>query len=194
MKTQTDTERNRERLAKEIFPEEFRSIGLDPVKSESLSLLYADLRMRRAKKGILLFGTPGTGKTTAMKFFSNRFQIPWFSAIWIANDSSCYELGDWYRWFCLNFGKSDIIIDDLGSERDIKKYGNEGIISDIISFREQAYQEFGALTHFTTNLMGEKGTEKMLGIEQRYGARIASRIIGMCDIVMLTGNDRRRGK
>lgn len=178
--------KHREHLARQTWPRGLRDRGLECPDSDHIAYFYADKRMGRARKGLFLYGLTGSGKTTVMRVFHERFQIPIFSAIEIANEYMDADGDSYYRYFCERFGRQEIIIDDLGSERNVKKFGNESIIGDIIAFRERVFQMFGILTHLTSNLVTEED------ISARYGDRILSRIVGMCDIVMLTGQDRRR--
>lgn len=186
MATDVDYQKYREMFAKQVWPKGLKERGLECPDNEHLAYFYADKRMNRAKKGLFLYGFTGTGKTTIMRVLHDRFKIPIFSAITIVNEYMEPDGEQCYRYLCERFEDQEIIIDDLGAERKVKKFGNESIICDFIDFREKVFQRDGILTHITSNIVIAEE------IAERYGDRVLSRIAGMCDVVLLDGTDRRR--
>ena len=58
---------------------------------------------------------------------------------------------DWIeRWLYSNC-KNAVIIDDLGAEGDVKKFGNESPIGAILSTRARFWEMYGTPTIYTTN-------------------------------------------
>lgn len=141
------------------------------------------------KKGILLFGNIGCGKTTLMRLFSHN----------VTNDfvvRSCREVADEYTktkeggplaldYFSKlfevypheHYGQKYIgcCFDDLGTEKTKKFFGNEiNVMEDILQNRYDKH--LIGKTHLTTNLSGEE-------IEEIYGRRVRSRLREMCNII-----------
>ncbi len=78
--------------------------------------------------------------------------------------------------------------DDLGSEGTIKHFGNECLVmSEVIQDRYVMMQRYGMKTHFTTNFNGDY-------IEKAYDVRVRSRIREMCNWVAFpaTAKDLRK--
>ena len=139
------------------------------------------------EKGLILFGPCGTGKTYAMRIFSGLFRVEIVSALELAQ---YFEIGGAALFFenTQNFNGKALVIDEIGGERDTTSYGNKSPVIDFISKREDEYRMDRVLTFFTTNL---KNREELAA---RYGDRITSRILGMCEPVMLKGRDWRHEK
>ena len=139
------------------------------------------------EKGLILFGPCGTGKTYAMRIFSGLFKVEIVSALELAQ---YFEIGGAALFFenTQNFNGKALVIDEIGGERDTTSYGNKSPVIDFISKREDEYRLDRVLTFFTTNL---KNREELAA---RYGDRITSRILGMCEPVMLKGRDWRHEK
>jgi energy-coupling factor transporter ATP-binding protein EcfA2 len=140
------------------------------------------------KKGVLLSGPVGCGKTSLMNLVR----------CFLANDQShiirpCREIAfeflsegfDTIRKYSKkSFYKSDekaipvtYCFDDLGQEMKMKYYGNEcEVMREIILSRYDMFESFGMLTHCTTNMSLEN-------LELRYGESVASRLIAMTNFV-----------
>lgn len=159
------------------------------------------------KKGILLFGGVGCGKTTLMEFF--RFnQTNSYAMIPVRDVAQDYQKGGSeaiLRHKALypssdpskSFGQAfvGVCFDDLGLEVDKKHYGNESnVMAEILLTR---YDRFRVLddrdktrwgkTHITTNLNTTQ-------LEERYGVRVRSRLREMCNVLVFGDNapDRRK--
>jgi DNA replication protein DnaC len=141
-------------------------------------------RFDKPKRSMFLFGNTGAGKTLAIQIFSKIFGIEFFFADDLAR---IYAIeGEKYFWYYLNdFDGKDIIIDDLGSEREVKKYGNKSPFVDFLFHREKMYKKNRVLTHFTTN-----ATNRDVLIE-KYGDRVVSRLLGMCEFIRINAPDAR---
>lgn len=159
------------------------------------------------KKGLLLMGGVGTGKTTAMKLFQgivwnqdHRFGI--VNCRHIVRDfrRQGEEIVDKYgrRSFARRMGQDGSgyeqgihpviwCIDDLGHGEVIsKQYGNESnVIADILLDRYENFQRVGQITHATTNLDPD-------GFEKIYGARTRDRMREMMNLIVVEGESYRK--
>lgn len=147
------------------------------------------------RKGILLIGPPGVGKTHLMNFFKKNpnasYTIPTCKAIaerytnqWTRDDMNTIEY-----YSCNQVAEVDhpynqqhlgICFGDLGTESESNSYGNKrNVMEEIVFNRYESKIPFN-LTHFTSNFNLE-----MLG--KKYGPRFEDRIAEMCNIVILDG-------
>lgn len=164
----------------------------------SLCKEHFKIKQPSLKKGLLLYGGFGTGKTWMAKLFQkNQRQVYHLkSAKDIAaafqsdgeeslelftekyknpyNDPECF-----YQQF------SGLCIDDLGTE-DIKNhFGNKkNVIADIFELR-YSKGNTGVFLHATTNLTYKQ-------IEEFYGLRVMSRLHEMFNFIEMPGIDRRK--
>ncbi len=139
------------------------------------------------KKGLLLFGPIGCGKTTLLKILMHNPFNPYkiVSARKIAdefaehghaviNHYSMLQPVNHREWF--NHSHIGLCIDDLGTENRKKNYGNEvNVLSEVILNRYDNRDGIGK-THITTNISAES-------ISEVYGARAASRMTEMFNII-----------
>lgn len=144
------------------------------------------------KKGILLAGGVGVGKTTLMQLFG-RNPLASFIIVPcrnIANEFVDYgnEMLDKYTGEFLpssdnpfrhnTFG---LCFDDLGTETRKKNYGNElNVLEEILLTRYERRQSLMNRTHITTNLTGD-------AIGEMYGDRVRSRMREMFNIIVFEG-------
>lgn len=144
--------------------------------------------MLKRGKGLLLFGSVGTGKTFIAACIANAL-IDKGHACMMTNFARLVNtIGGMYE------GKQEyidslndfdlLIIDDLASERDTEYMGE--IVQNIIDSRYRA----GLPLIITTNLTSE---ELKRPVEMRK-QRIYSRLFEMCVPVEVVGEDRRRKK
>lgn len=148
-------------------------------------------------RGILMMGGVGNGKTTIMEAFSKN-KIACFKKIeaaemvhyvkmkgaesWKIFLSGSYSPGlkeNFHQRYC------GWLIDDLGTEEVINDFGNRlDIIANIVFAIEKDRRKYAGMFHFTTNLGAKE-------LQERYGARITSRLGELCNQVVLPGDDRR---
>lgn len=148
-----------------------------------------DKHQIQLKKGILLSGPVGCGKTTLMqlmKYFNNQNQSTFIV-------KSCREISfefikegydviqrytkqSYYRNGNTELPKH-YCFDDLGTENNLKYYGNEcNIMAEILLSRYDLFVSRKLITHLTTNLSASE-------IEASYGNRIRSRMRELFNLI-----------
>jgi len=145
------------------------------------------------KKGIILAGSVGTGKTSLMRLFKSNPFNPYVVV-------SCRVVADAYKTggvesvnkyyesanniFPMNFyghKKLGWCMDDLGTENSKKHYGDElNVLSEVI-LNWYDKKQFNKL-HFTTNLGAQE-------IEQYYGERVKSRMREMFNFIVIKNKE-----
>jgi len=135
-------------------------------------------------KGILLNGPIGCGKTSLMKLMrfyepaNTRFILKSCREISFEFIQQGYEVISKYsnRSFN-NFEPVTYCFDDLGTERNIKYFGNEcNVLAEVLLSRYDLFTSRKLITHITTNL---SATE----IESFYGNRLRSRLREMFNLI-----------
>ncbi len=136
------------------------------------------------KKGLLIYGNIGCGKTTMMKIFA-RIAPQSFMVV------TCREIGhmfskkgydsieSFFSPIFTDLGKREIGVcfDDLGTESIAKNYGNEAnVMAEIVQSRYENASGGMFNTHTTTNMNEQQ-------ILDCYGDRVASRIRGMFNTI-----------
>ena len=144
------------------------------------------LQERTSEKGILLMGNTGVGKTYSMKnlYLPVRRKGHEVDALEIFEKANKIGLD-----FVKDYLQHDMFIDDLGFEPKLANHFGTIFcpIEVLIQERYKLYPRFK--THFTTNLNMKEGEDGE--ILNKYGPRTFSRIIGMCDLIIVEGNDLR---
>lgn len=159
-------------------------------KISDLARRYVDNfdEMKKRGKGLLLYGTVGTGKTFTAACIANALidkgypcMVTNFARL-VNTLSGMYEGKQTYIDSLNNFDL--LVIDDLASERDTEYMGE--IIQNIIDSRYRA----GLPLIITTNLTSDE-LKRPAEIRKQ---RIYSRLFEMCYPVEVSGNDRRKQK
>lgn len=135
---------------------------------------------KKERKGIFVYGGTGTGKTYFLHALRNQFRVPVESWVEIMVDiaSAPYQ-GQYYPIDRIT-EKDKYSIDDIGVEHQDNQGKNVSMLYILIN---RMYNREGML-FLTTNLTLEQ-------FRERYGDRILSRIVEMCEMVELTGEDKR---
>jgi len=156
----------------------------------------ARYRLGLAKKGLLLMGGTGTGKTTLLRVMVDLIKIEWRQADQIAefaqDDAEEFRRALRLKWYDdarrrhFDALEADMVIDDIGTEpAEIMVFGTrKNPLSEAIHLRHIEWQNHGIKTHFSTNLSPDE-------IVSRYSARTWSRLNEMCELVEIGGADRR---
>jgi DNA replication protein DnaC len=177
----------------EFFGGVLKNYTFDDKNKEMFEKISHYLALRNCKEkgftnlnaGLLIMGSVGTGKTLAMNIMSGIFKINIATSQELARE---YAIGGdaGFADYVNDLKYKELIIDDIGSERDIKHFGNAGIIGEFITQRYELWVNDKVLTHITTNISKTDFIE-------RYGERNWSRICEMCKTYIVTDKqDRRR--
>lgn len=140
------------------------------------------------RKGIYLFGTHGSGKTTAFKIMqlvSKKYNIKsiWFPIISTEEVVAKFNSARNKEYIIKYYSEGVFLFDDLGKEEianNIYQYGKEDIFIRILSNRYRAFEEKGTITFITSNL-------DYKAIRNRYGQHIEDRFYSMFNKIQLNG-------
>ncbi len=146
-------------------------------------------------KGILLSGPIGCGKSSLM-FLTRYFQAPESRFI----IRPCREVGFEFiregyetihkythRSF-KNHEPQTYCFDDLGSENNLKYFGNEcNVMAEVLLSRYDLYISRKLITHLTTNLSASE-------MENMYGNRIRSRMREQFNLIAFSNNSMDKRK
>jgi DNA replication protein DnaC len=145
-------------------------------------------------KGILLSGPVGCGKTTLMNLMKNlspaehKFYVKPCRDISFEFIQEGYEVIHKYsKGKLYQSDAKTICFDDLGTENNLKYYGNEcNVMAEILLSRYDIFISKNILTHITSNLSASE-------IESAYGNRIRSRLRNMLNLIAFdkTTKDKR---
>ena len=150
------------------------------MKDEATCLQY-NLNLN---KGILLSGPVGCGKTSLMNLM--KYLAPAERKFFVkpCRDISFEFIQDGYQ-IIHKYSKGKlyesepktICFDDLGTENNLKYYGNEcNVMAEILLSRYDLFTNKKLQTHITTNLSAPE-------IENHYGNRIRSRLREMFNLI-----------
>lgn len=165
--------------------------GLLKVNRQQALKLVQSCKDDDTKKGVLLIGVPGTGKTTVMEKVFNKVPDTFaLSKLAKKNDGditesiklSAVELKNISKNPSMNYyTTTGILIDDLGQEPQINIYGNlNDPLHEIILYAYKSKYRFWGTSNLDLN-----------GLTQRYGKRAVDRIKEMCYIVILSDTNLR---
>jgi len=144
-------------------------------------------------KGIMLSGPVGIGKTSLMNLMKilttaeHKFYIKPCRDINYEFIQEGYEIIQRYSKGKLYPDPKTICFDDLGTENNIKYYGNEcNVMAEILLSRYDLFIAKKIHTHITTNLSASE-------IESAYGNRVRSRLRSMVNLISFdkTTKDKR---
>jgi DNA replication protein DnaC len=135
-------------------------------------------------KGILLSGPVGCGKTSLMNLM--KYLTPTEHKYFVkpCRDISFEFIQDGYQIIhkyskgkIYEFEPKTICFDDLGTENNLKYYGNEcNVMAEILLSRYDIFTAKKIQTHITTNLSASE-------IETYYGNRVRSRMREMFNLI-----------
>lgn len=163
--------------------------GTDP-KTMSIARRYVDnfAEMKKRSKGLLLYGTVGTGKTYAAACIANELISqghPCLVTNFARITNTLQGMFEGKQRYLDDFNRLDLlVIDDLASERDTS-YMNE-MIFNIIDSRYRSGKPLIVTSNLTQADLRAPGS-----IERQ---RIYSRLLEMCVPVEVKGGDRRQKK
>jgi DNA replication protein DnaC len=136
------------------------------------------------EKGILLSGPVGCGKTSLMNVMKHLTPTDHKFFVKPCRDISFEFIQDGYE-IIHKYSKGKlyqsepktICFDDLGTENNLKYFGNEcNVMAEILLSRYEIFTSKKIQTHITTNL---SATE----IENQYGNRVRSRLRELCNLI-----------
>jgi DNA replication protein DnaC len=165
--------------------------GYLPYDKDSFTKLSAWLtlfKLNKTKKGIMLTGNTGTGKTMFLRKFIGK---PTTAADVVemrqnlSHSSFRAELYREHRDDFIYVKPSGCVIDDIGQERVSMSFGNkEEVMETVICELYRIWQD-GSKSHFSTNLNIQQ-------LSKRYGMRVVDRLMEMCHIIEMKGVSARQ--
>lgn len=195
-----------ESQGKECYGEKFSLLEEDvELLRKLLIYFFSDWELTKRnnidlKKGVMLAGPVGSGKTSIMALVSYFQSVQQRHILKPCRDIVLEFHSKGFKTIN-KYGKSfqkvegsllpvAYCFDDLGSESKVSYYGNDcDVIKEIILSRYDLFESIGMMTHFTTNLNVKE-------LEVRYGENVISRLEAMTNFMAFdnTTKDKRRHK
>ena len=143
------------------------------------------------EKGMLLSGPIGCGKTTLMTLMKHlatpqrKYYLKSCREVSFEFIKEGYDVISRYSKPSLHQSKVGIIcFDDLGTENNLKYFGNEcNVMGEILLSRYDIFINKKVKTHLTTNLSASE-------LEQFYGNRVRSRLRESFNLIAFSNNSR----
>ena len=130
-------------------------------------------------KGIMLSGPVGCGKTSLMNVMKHLTPVANKFSVKPCRDISFEFIKEGYE-IIHKYSKSApkiICFDDLGTENNLKYFGNEcNVMAEILLSRYDLFISRKLQTHITTNLSASE-------IEETYGNRVRSRLRSTLNLI-----------
>ena len=154
---------------------------------EILTRTQLETKIKESKKGMLILGAEGVGKTHAIKDLNKRmvnaqrltlqYQMHGITALRSLIQDQ------------IEFGSNDIVIDDIGTEKlTTKNYGSELSVVEFLIHRIYdliVYNDAPFKLWLTSNLNLDE-------LKTVYGPRVLDRLHELCDIVVLEDTNLRK--
>ncbi|WP_418604602.1 hypothetical protein [Hwangdonia sp.] len=155
------------------------------------------------KKGLLLFGNVGVGKTHIMMVFEKIFKnypphrftvIPTYKVV--DKYESIITSAD-KDFFYQSFTNGTILFDDLSSEKMANNFGHVNIMKEVLIRRSaiKSSSKMNTKTHLTMNpLPGFENdvNGSLLGLGENYDQRMVDRMYEMFNVIQFNGKSMRR--
>ena len=161
-----------------------------PAITQALCRAYAEAMLSAPRRGLLLLGGTGCGKTMAAKAIWTRSRL-----VELCDPGEVQRLEEDED---LGRVKVHVILNDLGAEPEIRYRKNNDFVGNWL-LRRHALWEHGhaAPVSITTNLpiyaqKDYQGDRPPPSIEGNYGQRVLSRILHMTIPITIHGPDRRQ--
>ncbi len=183
-----EAKRRGEQLASKLIPKLFQ-----PARIEHLSKsLQEKITALPDDRGLLLWGSQGVGKSYALAALMRDFLLRGKGVLRISYELLCLELRDTYKPGSMRtelgvvqplIGAEKLFIEDVGTTVSGGKQETDFSLRTFLVLLDQRLECYRA-TFITTN----KSVEEL---GKSFDPRIASRLQQACDVVHLTGKDRR---
>lgn len=158
--------------------------------------LRGDISKPSFKKGLLIIGGYGLGKTDYFKVFERvfagftEFRFKFYTSTQLVNKYELCKSPLDKRQFYKNMARKKMFIDDLNSERFASNYGKIDLLKDVLYLRyDRNLVTFVSCNYSDVNQCVNQ-TLRDLGL--RYGARIYDRYFEMFNIIEFKGKSFRR--
>lgn len=158
--------------------------------------LMSELSIPSFKKGLMIVGSYGIGKTAYLRVFEKIFKkhralrFRGYSAKDLVKEYEASLIPFDRAYMLDNVIRPRLFIDDINSERVASNYGNCDVIEEILfKQNERKYVSYVTCNH-TNPDNNIKLTLTDLG--KRYGGRLHDRFFEMFNIIVFTGKSMRR--
>jgi DNA replication protein DnaC len=175
----------------DVIPERFHYAKLEDLPAP----LVRKYEERPEDKGLLLWGPPGRGKTHAMSAFLFDLHLNGHKVARIEYEMLCLRIRDTFKPGSADTELSVIrpyinaevlCIEDLGTTVSTGAQESDFSLRTFLVLLDQRL-EWCRPTFITTN----KSVEEL---GKSFDPRVASRLCQACEVVQLTGRDRRKGQ